>query len=424
MLHVFTRPLAAVVCRRSLVGVVIVTCSAAAHAEQISLDAAVQRAITAHPDLGLAAADVSIGEGNLVTAKTRPFNPELAFTATPLRVGGLTLTDYEVSLGQVFELGGKRAHRAEVAEGDLAAARSRHDWTRRTVVLRVRRAYYMAAIARAIVQTATDAQRAADEARAATEERLNQKAGTQLEVNVASADAGRAKRALLDAERAYTAARAELGAAIGAKPEEDLEPIDEAPPPAEPRLDEDTLVARALSARSDLQAIRHERDAAKAGVDLAAADAIPNVGVSVGFTREREPDLTFDMFSIGLSIPIPLFDRKQGERAVARATLRKAVVEEKASRWQAERDIRTAFRSYRKAREAVLAFDLDVVGKLDENLKLAKESFQTGKIGLLEFNVVRRSLVDTRTSYLEARREAVDAQIALELAAGDVEVFR
>ena len=183
-------------------------------------------------------------------------------------------------------------------------------------------------------------------------------------------------------------------------------------------------MTRALSARSDLRATKLDRDAAAAGVSLADAEAIPNLGVSFGYSRELEPDLTFQRFSIGVSIPLPVFDRKQGERATARAALRRAPIEEKATRWQAEREIRTAFRAYLRARDAVLAFDLDVVGKLDENLKLAKESFQSGKIGLLEFNVVRRNLVETQLAYLEARRDAVEAMLALEQAAGDVEVFQ
>ncbi len=423
MLQVLSRPGTAVV--RSLLGISLVFgFDRSALAAPITLDSATARAQATHPDLAIADADVGTGEGHLLTARTRPFNPELGISGGPVRVAGSTFTDYQVSLSQIFELGGKRARRVGVAAADLSAIKSRREWTKREVILRVRRAYFIAALERSLVATAKDAQLAAEEAKAATEERLRQKAGTQLEVNVASADAGRAKRTLLDAERAYALARAELGAAVGATPQEDLEPADDAPPPPDLVIPEEQLVAGALSARSDLRAARYDRDAAAANVELADANRVPDLGVSVGYSRQQDPDLTFHSLTVGVSIPLPIFDRKQGERAAARGELRKASIEEKAARWQAERDIRSAYRSYQTAREAVRAFDLDVVGKLDENLKLAKDSFQAGKIGLLEFNVVRRDLVETRIAYLEARREAVEALISLEIAAGDVEVFR
>ena len=427
MLLFTTRPRA---CGRSLsiiafsLGTTVSVVPRPTYATPITLQAATERALAENPDLGRATSDIGIGEGRLVTARTRQFNPEIGVSAGPVRVGGTTVVDYEVSLGQVLELGGKRSRRVAVAEADLAATRARKDWTRREVVLRVRRAYYLATLDRARVATARDALAAADEARAAMLERLRQKAGTQLEVNVATADAGRAKRALLDAERSYTTARAVLGATIGAQPAENLEPADEAPPPPELVVAEDALVGAAMSTRADLRAARFDRDAAAAGVSLSDAGAVPDLGVNLRYSREKDPDFTLNVFAIGISVPLPIFDRKQGDRLAARSTLRKADIEEKAVRWQAERDIRSAYRSYQAAREAVRAFDLDVVGKLNENLTLARESFQAGKIGLVEFNVVRRDLVETRFAYLDAWREAVEALIALELAAGEMEVVR
>ena len=64
------------------------------------------------------------------------------------------------------------------------------------------------------------------------------------------------------------------------------------------------------------------------------------------------------------------------------------------------------------------AFDRGVVDKLSENLALARESLRAGKIGLLEFNVVRRDLVETRRAFLDAMSEVVEARAALDAAAG------
>ena len=55
---------------------------------------------------------------------------------------------------------------------------------------------------------------------------------------------------------------------------------------------------------------------------------------------------------------------------------------------------------------------------LGENLSFARESFQSGKIGLFELSLVRRDLIDTRVAYLEALADLIEARHALEIAAG------
>jgi cobalt-zinc-cadmium efflux system outer membrane protein len=58
------------------------------------------------------------------------------------------------------------------------------------------------------------------------------------------------------------------------------------------------------------------------------------------------------------------------------------------------------------------------VDRLGENLALARQALAAGKIGLLEFSIVRRDLVETRLAYLDALAEAVTARAALVAAIG------
>ena len=83
-----------------------------------------------------------------------------------------------------------------------------------------------------------------------------------------------------------------------------------------------------------------------------------------------------------------------------------------------EREARAAYAAYENARQAAEGFDREVVERLSENIDLARESFRAGKISLLEFNLLRRELVETRLSYLDAVVELVEARFALELAVG------
>jgi cobalt-zinc-cadmium efflux system outer membrane protein len=179
---------------------------------------------------------------------------------------------------------------------------------------------------------------------------------------------------------------------------------------------EDALVAAALAGRRDLAAADRVRAARAADVDLADAQATPDPELSVSWVRSATED-TNAVFA-GLRIELPLWNRNQGNRAAARAGRHRAEIELGAMRAAVDREVRVAMRRYRGATDAVAAFDQQVVGTLAENLKLARETLAAGKLGLLEINNVRRDLVESQLTYLDAIAEAVDARAALEKSIG------
>lgn len=389
--------------------------AAPASAERITLDEALKRAEQHSPELQAAEADVEVSEGVLLGARTLPYNPALDVRLGPAFGGGQTFFEYEVGLSQTLELGGQRGKRIAGAEARRGASEARLRFTRYFTALRVRRAFFLALVAHSRLETAREAEAVAAELKAAAVDRIGLGAGTQLEVNVGTAAVGRAKAERMAAERRYREALVEFASVLGAPAEAVFEPEGSIPNFGALAITEDAFVARVLG-RDDLLALKLERDAAQADLALAEALAVPDITLGVIYGRDAVDNADAVLF--GLSIPIPLFNRNQGGQAAAKGTLRRTTILADAGRKQAEREARALFRNYALAREAVLGFDRDVVEKLGENLALARESFRAGKIGLLEFNVVRRDLVDTRVAYLESLAQLVDAWFALEVASG------
>ncbi len=282
-------------------------------------------------------------------------------------------------------------------------------------MLRVRRTYVLAAIAGQRLTAAREAEAIAVDLKSFADQRLELGAGTRLEVNVASAARGRAIAERLAAQQAVRTSRAELAAAVGDPAAPELAPAAEVVFAA-PVFSEEEFIRRALANRGDLTAAAAEIRAAEAELSLARALAVPDLAARVGTAREGI-DRKRSM-SVGASVSVPILNRNQGGRAVAQAQLERARVAEAALRQAVERDARVAFTRYQAARETQQAYDRDVVGKLADNLALAWESFRAGKIGLLEFNTVRRDLVETRRAFLEALIEVVEARAAADAAAG------
>jgi cobalt-zinc-cadmium efflux system outer membrane protein len=395
----------------------LLTGAAPATAESISVEEALRRAEDRNPDLKQLAGDLQAARGGLLGARLVPFNPEVGVAAGPAFADGQAPLGYDLSLSQTVELGGKRGHRVDAAQARVSAAELRLAHGRLQLAARVRRAYFLAVVARSRVSATREAEEVAADLKTAADDRARLGAGTQLEQNVASSVLGRARRDRLGAERHYREALTELatvtGTAAEGRPEPGDAPLPDFGPPA---LSENELVARALARRGDVAASTRERVAAEADAALAGSQAVPDVSLSAAYGRDAV-DRT-DALTFGLAVPVPIFNRNQGGRAVASAALAKAQIAEATARREAERQARAAVNSYGFALDAVRGFDRDVVEKLKENLDLARESVRSGKIGLLLFNSVRRDLVDTRLAYLDALSELVEARSALELTAG------
>lgn len=381
----------------------------------ITLAEALGRAAQLNPDLRIAEADAAAARALARAARAWIYNPEVSAGLGRLQNSDTSRVSRDIGVGQRFELGGKRGARIEAADLRSAAAEARLRRAGEDVSGRVKRAFLLAQIARMRVATAIEAEQVAVQLREAAGERLRLGAGTQLEVNVAAASASRERWARLRAERDYASAVVLLSAEAGLPAAERPEPLGELVLLAAETRSEAALITLALERRADLRAAGLERDAGAASLRLARRLAVPDpaFGASTGRDENR-------FFTFGVSLPLPLFNRGQTERADAAGVLERARITEQAGRQQVEREVQDAYQAYTRALEAQASFDRDAVERMSENLQLAEESFRAGKIGLLVFSTVRRDLVEARLAYLDALAELVEQRIALGLAIGEV----
>ena len=163
-------------CRKGGSILAFLLAAAGANAQTVTLEHAVARAVQENADVRTADADVRIAEGELVRAKTPPYNPTVSAGIGPHKdvpAGDAADTrEYGASLEQTLEIAGQRGRRVAAAEARLAASRSRAAFARQTVASRVRRAFYLAATARERLATTRDAERVAAELQAFAGDRL------------------------------------------------------------------------------------------------------------------------------------------------------------------------------------------------------------------------------------------------------------
>lgn len=382
-------------------------------AEPITLDQALRRAAEQQPEIAVARTGVELARGELESVQPWLPNPDLELAAGPLWAGGTLQPAVEVAIGQPLPWLGKRGAQVDAAQQRTELAQAQLEWTQREVAAAIRRAFWLALVERAHQQAATEAEQIGQELLAVANKRLELGSGTQLDVNVARAAAGRAHAERLASERHYREACAGLATAVNGSADQQLTPDGELP--VLTLIDDDG--ARALAAleqRPDLRALRHAMDAASDDVQAADLAAIPDPTLRGSYRHEGDENALL----VGLAVPLPVWNQARGERATTRAGRERARVEYDRAWRSAQRDLRSARQDYAAAIDAVQSFDRDVIGNLHDNLELARSAFQAGKIGLTEYNVMRRDLLDTRAAYLDSQRELVEARHRLERVLG------
>lgn len=377
-----------------------------------TLEEAVARARRESPALRQAEARLEAARADLVEARTYPYNPEISFEAAE-RSGPLaTSTDRGVEIGQEIEIGGQRGKRMRASEAALAAAESVFRRAEQELAGRVELAFARSVAAERRVEITRSELALVENLLSFEEQRLEAGAGTQLDLNLARAAAGRVRQRLQENLAARAGARAALAEAVGVDPARPPEPVRSEREAAVELASLSELVERAVAARPDLAANREALEASRRQVELQRSLALPNLRAGL-FSQREEVD---DIIGAMIGIAIPLFDRNQGGIARAEAEETGAAADLASAELAVRRSVADARARYLAAAEAVAALDELVVGTLEESLALLGRAMEAGKVSAGDVLVLRRELVEAQRQHVQAELDLAVAQSDLRLA--------
>jgi cobalt-zinc-cadmium efflux system outer membrane protein len=379
-----------------------------------TLEEALARARRDSPVLRRAEARLQAARADLVEARTYPFNPEIGVEAAE-RAGPVeTSTDRGVALGQEIEIGGQRGKRVRAADVALAAAESSFSRAEQELTNQVELAFASGLAEEQRVEIARAELALVEKLLTFEDRRLEAGAGTQLDLNLARAAAGRVRQTLQETLAARAGARTALAEVVGIDPVSPPTPVGAGREPLPELASLPELVDRALEVRPDLAASRSALEAARRQVELQRRLALPNLRLGLFTHREEGDDITGG--AVGLAIP--LFDRNQGGVARAEAQETGAAAELAAAELAVRRSVADAHARYQAAAEAVEALDALVVGTLEESLELLGRALEAGKVSAGEVIVLRRELVEAQRQHVQAELDLAMARSDLVLAAG------
>jgi cobalt-zinc-cadmium efflux system outer membrane protein len=157
--------------------------------------------------------------------------------------------------------------------------------------------------------------------------------------------------------------------------------------------------------RPDLRAIR--QDQARSVADLRLQVAQGKVDYTVGTMYHRQFSSTGRGNSMGffLSVPIPVFNRNQGEIERAHIEGQQLEARIKALQSSIAAEVETAYEQYATSRNMVESLEKEMLQQAREVRNTTEYSYRRGEASLIEFLDAQRAYNDTIQSYNEARAD-------------------
>lgn len=325
------------------------------------------------------------------------------------------LGSYEAFLGLEVEWAGQRGLRTRAAEIGLDRAdASVGDAARRTLA-EVSEAFYATLAAErrlSVVQQILEQSQRLLEAT-----RTQARAGeiSTLEASLAETEAGRARARVLAVQREVTGARLELQRLTGLGPDQPVR-VDTAelaiPDPT--ALEADSLLEQALARRPDLLERTRGAEQARALTRLARREALPNLRVGALATRDGidgKPGI-----GLGVSLPIPLWNRNQGTVAERSAEAEQADQSRRATELAVRTEVKNAHLAYQAAHEESQIYEREVLRPARDNQERLETAYRAGKLDLPALLLLRNQLLDAELGYWDAWLAAHRAWVTLQAA--------
>lgn len=387
--------------------------AAVSSSRTLTMDQALETAFANNPDLAAAQWEIGIAQGDRQQAGLIP-NPELSWEAEDTRRNSRTTT---VMINQPIELGGKRGARIDVASRAQDAAGIELERKRNVLRADVIQAFYKSSTAQQRLLLARESVELAERGLRVAQGRIKSGKSSPVEGTRAEVQLSEVRLELRRAERDEARAYQQLAQVMGA------------PLPAfvslrnagqsMPEVPEPSLLINRIGETAELRLAKLQIDQREASLGLEKAQRIPDLTVSVGSQYDERDRERVNV--VGLSMPIPLFNRNQGNVLAAARRTDQARDLRNASELRLRTEIQTTLDQWMTANTEVASFNQTILPAAQRAVDTATQGFEMGKFNFLDVLDAQRTLISARTQYIQAIAEATDAWVRIERIFGDVD---
>jgi len=384
------------------VSLLILASSFGAEPMRLTLEHALQIALERNLELKAKSEELGIAEGRVI--KSDIFlqnNPELEADMANKRLKkpeegfNKNLFQPGVSLSQEFEIGGQPGYRREAAQRNHKKVTFEVSDFSRTLRFRITELFLKLLNGKAKITQAEQIVNLKNRLYEASKGRLAAGDIPAVQLAIAEFELNRAKSELISLQREYEELLSRLRTDIVLE-EENVEPVgDLTRAPLAASLDQ--LLKSALEKRPDLAALDQEKKVTEAEELLTRAERIPNIKFGMFYEKDDKDNIVGGR----VSIPLPFFDRKQGELREALSRKRIANLNYIQRRQALEKEVRAAFTRFKLAERDVSYYPEGAMKRFDESLELYQRAYQERAVDLADAILFQNQVIEARLKFID-----------------------
>lgn len=370
------------------------------NASALDLEEAVQRAWTYSPTMSIATSEIDIKQAEEYQAGLLP-NPGLDIeidgvdSIVKKRRCGNNDREITYSVSQLIELGGKRSSRKQLAAFQTSLAAYEMEIIKLDVLNAVTKAVVDVAAAQEYLKLAEEQKRIAHEVHSTTSAKVQGGKISSLQEKKAHLSKITASLVAEKAQRTLTLAKKKLAATWGGTQTDFSEvtfPFFEIITP----FDLETLIAE-QSNNIEVMKWNMEIATAEQVVVYEKTQRVPDVVVTAGYCDYQNDGggLLFEF-----SMPIPIFDRNQGNICRAKQQLNQLYERRNEGIVQLRIDLEDAYDQLISAYKAGVSFKENILSSARQAFDAAREEYAQGKNDYLELLDAQRTLFEVQEQYI------------------------
>ena len=357
-------------------------------------------ALSNNPTLEQAAAGVEVERGSFQQAGLYP-NPQIGYVNGASDRSGVKQTNGGffsqeiVTAGKLRKAQAWEANEVNRVAWDLEAQRQR-------VLTDVRIRYYDALGAQLSVVTLKKLEVIGERGLETVRRLLDAKNATRVDLLQAKIQLETVRASLDEATERHSAAWQQLANIVGL-PDLDTTLLDGKLDGDLPELDARTSWEKLLAGSPQLRSVEAERDHAFAELTLAEAQAIPNVTLQAVAEYDRATQAS--TVSTLVALPLPVFNRNQGNIYRAASDIRVACSEIERTKLVLRDLLADSFRRYQTSLKQAKRFHDNILPDAQENLELTEQGYKAGESSFLQVLTARQTYIESQLAYVEALTE-------------------
>jgi cobalt-zinc-cadmium efflux system outer membrane protein len=379
----------------------------------MSLPQALALGLLQSPELAVFSWDIRAAEARKIQAGLWP-NPEFSMEVENFggnkEMLGFSSAETTVQISQLFELGGKRAYRQQTAELEKNLAGWEYEIKRRDLFEKISVAFWEVLAAQERTAIAESLLKLATQVHSAVAEQVKVGKAPPLEEvqanNALTTTTLQFQKTKCDLE----VARSRLAETLGI-PSPTFEKAAGQFDAISPTPELDNLYAR-LAGSPEMIRRQSEVEKRQAEVRLKDAEAIPDITASAGLRYFH--DNNAEAFGAGLSVPMPLFHRNQGERQEARHNVRRAQEEQKSVFIQIRSELTQAYQRCSSAFSLAVALRDKSIPGARQVFEATQEGYRQGKFSYFMVLDAERTLFELNQQYIDTLADYHTSRVTLE----------